>query len=107
MALTRQWLKFGVIWCLVRPVRARGFISRALACSRNDSETSKHQVDSHHSHRSAPRRLYLSAPLWSSERRKLKARTVERFQLSPEFGDTLVPNCILPQRFSSTMASLV
>lgn len=42
-----------------------------------------------------------SAPLRSSERRKLKARTAERFQLTQEIVDTLVPEGLLAQKFSA------
>lgn len=41
------------------------------------------------------------APLRSSERRKLKARMTERFQLAPEIVDTLVPEGLLAQKFSA------
>ncbi|KAH9037455.1 hypothetical protein EDB85DRAFT_606006 [Lactarius pseudohatsudake] len=42
-----------------------------------------------------------SAPLRSSDRRKFKARTTERFQLTPEIADTLVPDGLLVQKFSA------
>ncbi|KAF8496116.1 hypothetical protein F5888DRAFT_1794721 [Russula emetica] len=42
-----------------------------------------------------------SAPLRSSERRKLRARTAERFQLAPEVADNLVPDGLLSQKFSA------
>ncbi|KAI9453599.1 hypothetical protein F5148DRAFT_1277436 [Russula earlei] len=42
-----------------------------------------------------------SAPLRSSERRKLRARTAERFQLAPEVADSLVPDGLLSQKFSA------
>ncbi|KAI9454256.1 hypothetical protein BJY52DRAFT_767203 [Lactarius psammicola] len=42
-----------------------------------------------------------SAPLRSSDRRKLRARTTERFQLAPEIADTLVPDGLLVQKFSA------
>jgi translation initiation factor 2D len=41
------------------------------------------------------------APLRSSERRKLRARTAERFQLAPEVADNLVPDGLLSQKFSA------
>ncbi|KAI9429000.1 hypothetical protein H4582DRAFT_2035102 [Lactarius indigo] len=42
-----------------------------------------------------------SAPLRSSDRRKFRARTTERFQLAPEIADTLVPDGLLVQKFSA------
>ncbi|KAH9054133.1 hypothetical protein EDB87DRAFT_1676616 [Lactarius vividus] len=42
-----------------------------------------------------------SAPLRSSDRRKFKARTTERFQLTPEIADILVPDGLLVQKFSA------
>ncbi len=42
-----------------------------------------------------------AAPLRSSERRKLRARTAERFQLVPEVADNLVPDGLLSQKFSA------
>ncbi|KAH9177979.1 hypothetical protein EDB89DRAFT_1844148 [Lactarius sanguifluus] len=42
-----------------------------------------------------------SAPLRSSDRRKFKTRTTERFQLTPEIADTLVPDSLLVQKFSA------
>ncbi|KAN0141791.1 hypothetical protein V8E53_000253 [Lactarius tabidus] len=42
-----------------------------------------------------------SAPLRSSERRKLRVRMTERFQLAPEIVDTLVPDGLLAQKFSA------
>lgn len=41
------------------------------------------------------------APLRSSERRKLKARTAERFQLAPELAEDLVPDGLLSQKFNA------
>ena len=41
------------------------------------------------------------APLRSSERRKLKARTAERFHLAPDVADNLVPDGLLSQKFSA------
>ena len=41
------------------------------------------------------------APLRSSERRKLRARTAERFKLAPEVADNLVPDGLLSQKFSA------
>ena len=43
----------------------------------------------------------IEAPLRSSERRKLRARTAERFQLAPEVADNLVPDGLLSQKFSA------
>jgi translation initiation factor 2D len=43
----------------------------------------------------------LLAPLRSSERRKLRTRTAERFQLASEIADNLVPDGLLSQRFSA------
>jgi hypothetical protein len=42
---------------------------------------------------------FLLAPLRSSERRKLRTRTAERFQLTSEIADNLVPDGLLSQRF--------
>ena len=44
---------------------------------------------------------HFPAPLRSSERRKLRARMTERFQLAPEAVDTLVPEGLLAQKFSA------
>ncbi|KAH9015208.1 hypothetical protein EDB84DRAFT_1443543, partial [Lactarius hengduanensis] len=41
------------------------------------------------------------APLGSSDRRKFRARTTERFQLAPEIADALMPDGLLVQRFSA------
>jgi hypothetical protein len=41
------------------------------------------------------------APLRSSERRKLRARTAERFRLAPEVAENLVPEGLLSQKFSA------
>jgi hypothetical protein len=41
------------------------------------------------------------APLRSSERRKLRTRTAERFQLDSEIANNLVPDGLLSQRFSA------
>lgn len=41
------------------------------------------------------------APLRSSERRKLRARIAERFQLAPDIADNLVPDGLLSQKFSA------
>ena len=45
--------------------------------------------------------INLPAPLRSSERRKLRTRMAERFQLAPEIADTLVPDGLLTQKFSA------
>jgi translation initiation factor 2D len=45
--------------------------------------------------------LKTSAPLRSSDRRKLRQRVVAAFQLSPEEGDNLVPEGILSVKFST------
>ena len=49
----------------------------------------------------ATHRLGLLAPLRSSDRRKLRTRVTERFQLTPEITDTLVPDGLLAQKFSA------
>jgi hypothetical protein len=41
------------------------------------------------------------APLRSSERRKLRARTAERFRLAPEVAENLVPEGLLSQKYSA------
>ena len=45
--------------------------------------------------------LKTSAPLRSSDRRKLKQRTVSAFGLTAEEGDALVPDGILSVKFST------
>ncbi|KAH9034465.1 hypothetical protein EDB85DRAFT_1863945, partial [Lactarius pseudohatsudake] len=45
--------------------------------------------------------LVSPAPLRSSDRRKFKARTTERFQLAPEIADALMPDGLLVQMFSA------
>jgi hypothetical protein len=45
--------------------------------------------------------LKTSAPLRSSDRRRLKQRVVESFQTSSEDGDLLVPDGILSVKFST------
>lgn len=45
--------------------------------------------------------LKTSAPLRSSDRRKLKQRVVEAFNVSSEEGDLLVPDGILSVKFST------
>ncbi|KAJ7041154.1 eukaryotic translation initiation factor SUI1 family protein [Mycena alexandri] len=45
--------------------------------------------------------LKTSAPLRSSDRRKLKQRVISSFELSPEDGDVLVPEGILSVKFST------
>lgn len=41
------------------------------------------------------------APLRSSDRRKLKQRICQTYSLSPEIGETLVPEGLLTQKFST------
>jgi translation initiation factor 2D len=41
------------------------------------------------------------APLRSSERRKLRAHTAERFRLASEIAENLVPDGLLSQKFSN------
>ncbi|KAI0298457.1 hypothetical protein B0F90DRAFT_1952301 [Multifurca ochricompacta] len=48
-----------------------------------------------------PGDIKTSAPLKSSERRKLRARIAERFQLTAEIADALVPDGLLSQKFST------
>ena len=45
--------------------------------------------------------LKTSAPLRSSDRRKLKQRIISLYGLQPEEGDTLMPEGILSVKFSS------
>jgi translation initiation factor 2D len=45
--------------------------------------------------------LKTSAPLRSSDRRKLKQRTVSVFGLTAEEGDALIPDGILSVKFST------
>jgi translation initiation factor 2D len=45
--------------------------------------------------------LKTSAPLRSSDRRKLKQRVVSAYGISPEDGDVLVPDGILSVKFST------
>ena len=45
--------------------------------------------------------LKTSAPLRSSDRRKLKQRTISAFGLTAEEGDALVPDGILSVKFST------
>ena len=41
------------------------------------------------------------APLKSSERRKLRQKVVEKYSLTPEIGDLLVPEGLQSQKFST------
>jgi hypothetical protein len=78
-------------------------------CSRNHLAMQRHQV-SPHTHlpkndasidNLVIRHRHPPAPLRSSERRKLRTRTAERFQLAPEIADNLVPDGLLSQKFSA------
>ena len=41
------------------------------------------------------------APLKSSERRKLRQKVVEKYSITPEIGDLLVPEGLQSQKFST------
>jgi len=42
-----------------------------------------------------------TAPLRSSERRRIRVRTAERFHLAPEIAEQLVPDVFLSQKFTA------
>ncbi|KIN93949.1 hypothetical protein M404DRAFT_1008652 [Pisolithus tinctorius Marx 270] len=47
--------------------------------------------------------LKTSAPLRSSDRRKLRQRVIAAYNVSPEIGDVLVPEGLLSQKFTTNM----
>src|SRR3954451_7774777 len=99
----KVWTAFSDFWHRTGPKK----IKRKSPCSRNLSTTSKHQA-SPSSSKSLAKSLFIqpfhpSAPLRSSDRRKLKFRVLQSFSLSPDavdsngenVGDVLVPDGIL------------